>query len=95
MIIRKYIFLLMVVPSLIFASCECQPDTLYVYHQPQYINDGFEVGSLDELNIDSVLINKAIDNINCGEYGEVHSMLIFKDNKLVLEEYLVKIIMVS
>ncbi len=86
-ILSKYILLLMVVPSLIFAGCECQPDTLYVYHPPQYINAGFEVGTLEEVNIDSSLIKKAIDNINCGEYGEVHSMLIFKDNKLVLEEY--------
>jgi hypothetical protein len=27
---------------------------------------------LDEVNIDSVLLKKAVDKINCGKYGEVH-----------------------
>ncbi len=51
------------------------------------MNDGFEVGSLEEVNIDSVLLKKAVDKINCGKYDEVHSMIIFKDGKLVFEEY--------
>ena len=39
------------------------------------------------MNIDSVLIEKAVSEIYSGKYKEVHSMLIFKDDKLVLEEY--------
>ena len=39
------------------------------------------------MNIDAKLIEKAVDDINRGKYKEVHSMLIFKDNKLVFEEY--------
>jgi CubicO group peptidase (beta-lactamase class C family) len=33
------------------------------------------------------LIEKAADEINRGKFKEVHSLLIFKDNRLVLEEY--------
>ena len=73
--------------SLIFVGCNCDPAHQYTYHPPEYINDGFEVGSLDEVNIDSALLKKAVDRINCGKYDEVHSMIIFKDNKLVFEEY--------
>jgi len=34
-----------------------------------------------------MLIEKAVKEILCGRYPEVHSMLIFKDDKLVFEEY--------
>jgi CubicO group peptidase (beta-lactamase class C family) len=33
------------------------------------------------------LIEKAVYDIDRGKYGEVHSMLIYKDGKLVLDEY--------
>lgn len=77
----------MLVLSLIILGCKCEPKVKYSYHSPEYSKDGFEVGSLEEVNIDSVLLKNAVDNINCGKYDEVHSMLIFKDNKLVFEEY--------
>ncbi|MFC2145558.1 serine hydrolase domain-containing protein, partial [Actinomycetota bacterium] len=51
------------------------------------INDGLETDSLDSVNIDQILIEKAVTDISRGKYGEVHSMLIFKDEKLVVEEY--------
>ncbi len=71
--------------SLILVSCKSGPD--WFYYPPEQINDGLEVGSLEEVNIDSVLLKKAVRRIYRGNYNEVHSMLIFKDNKLVFEEY--------
>jgi len=82
-----YMISIILALSLIFVGCKCDPTLQYSYHPPEYINDGFEVGSLEEVNIDSALLKKAVDKINCGKYDEVHSMLIFKDNKLVFEEY--------
>jgi CubicO group peptidase (beta-lactamase class C family) len=73
--------------SLLIVGCESYPTSQYTYRPPENINDGLEVGTLDEVNIDSVLIEKAIDEINQGKYKEVHSLLIFKDNKLVLDGY--------
>jgi CubicO group peptidase (beta-lactamase class C family) len=64
-----------------------EPSIPYTYQPPENINDGLDVGTLGEVSVDSELIEKAVSNINRGKYGEVHSMLIFKDGKLVLEEY--------
>jgi CubicO group peptidase (beta-lactamase class C family) len=63
------------------------PSIPYTYQPPENINDGLDVGTLDEVSIDSELIEKAMNEINRGKYGEVHSVLVFKDDKLVLEEY--------
>jgi CubicO group peptidase (beta-lactamase class C family) len=73
--------------SLLIVGCESYPTSQYAYKPPENINDGLDVGTLDEVNINSVLIEKAIDEINRGKYKEVHSLLIFKDNKLVLDGY--------
>jgi len=51
------------------------------------LNDGIAVGDLVSVNIDTAMISKAVNKINCGKFDEVHSMLIYKDNLLVLEEY--------
>ena len=83
----KKTILLISMFSLLFVSCEHNPSSQYTYRLPENINDGLDVGSIDEVNIDSVLIEKAVDSIYQGRYKEVHSMLIFKDDKLVFEEY--------
>ena len=36
--------------------------------------------------MDSPLLSEAIDRIQAGQYGEVHSLLIYKDGQLVFEE---------
>jgi len=81
------IILLIIILSLLFISCSQDPSTLRVYEPPENIEDGLEVGSLEETNIDQTLIEKAINDIGRGKYNEVHSMLIYKDGKLVVEEY--------
>ncbi len=54
---------------------------------PKQIYDGFKTGTLEDVNIDEHLIKKSIVQIQNGNYNEVHSLLIYKDEKLVLEEY--------
>jgi len=73
--------------SLFFFNCKYDPPNQYVYQIPKKINDGLDIGSLGDVNIDSALIVKAVDNILGGRFKEIHSILIFKDNKLVFEEY--------
>lgn len=68
-------------------SCQEKYAHLYTYSQPKSINDGIQVGTLYEVNIDTILIASAVGKIFSGKYNEVHSMLIFKDKKLVFEEY--------
>jgi CubicO group peptidase (beta-lactamase class C family) len=76
-----------IVLLLLLVGCQSEPAIQYIYQPPENINDGLAVGTLDEANIDSALIEKAVNDISRGKYKEVHSILIFKDNKLVLEEY--------
>jgi len=74
--------------SLLLASCELLDSSAqYTYQVPEARNDGFETGSLDEVNMGKNAIEEALSKILSGRYSGVHSMLIFKDNKLVLEEY--------
>ena len=68
-------------------SCNSKISNQYNYLQPEYLEDGFNVAALDQVNIDSDLIIKAVDDIQRGEFEEVHSVLIFKDDKLVFEKY--------
>jgi len=73
--------------SFSFISCKQDPSTLRTYHTPEKIDDGLEVGSIDEVNIDQELIEQAINDIEQSKYREVHSLLIYKDGRLVVEEY--------
>jgi len=73
--------------SLLFTGCGANPSGQYAYQPPVAIDDGLAVGSLDEVNVDSSLLVKAVNDISGGRYGEIHSLLIFKDDQLVFEEY--------
>ncbi len=81
------VFLLISILSLLIVSCKQTPISLYTYQPPENLDDGLEVGSLDDVGINTELIEKGVDEISRGKYREVHSMLIFKDNKLVFEKY--------
>jgi len=84
---KVIVILLITILSLLFISCKQDPSSLYTYKSPENIDDRFDVGSLEEVNIGQALIEKAAYAINRGKFGEVHSMLILKDGKLVFEEY--------
>jgi len=68
-------------------SCRTTTSLQYHYQKPAKIDDGLQVGSLDEVSMDLGLISTAVNNVIKGKYNEIHSMLIYKDGKLVLEEY--------
>ena len=81
------IFLILSVLSLLGISCNNDFSYNYPYHPPQQTGDGLKAGTLSEVKIDTKMILKAVSRISKGKYKEVHSMLIYKDDKLVLEEY--------
>jgi CubicO group peptidase (beta-lactamase class C family) len=83
---KKSIFSIIIL-SLLFVSCRQETSSQSTYHPPENINDGFDVGSLDDVNIEKKMITEAVDQIHQEKYKEVHSFLIFKDGKLVFEEY--------
>ena len=65
------------------------PDN-YSYSIPVQKNDGWQVASLSEVEVDDSHIQTLMDNIyqNNDSYRFIDSVLIIKDNKLVLDEVL-------
>jgi CubicO group peptidase (beta-lactamase class C family) len=71
---------------LVFLGCNhCISE--FHYTPPENIKDGLNTGTLESVGIDSAIITKGIKKILCGKFNEVHSMLIYKDGLLVLEQY--------
>jgi CubicO group peptidase (beta-lactamase class C family) len=64
-----------------------QPQREYSYQIPEKVTDGWEVSSLKEEGIDTVRINELMSNILLGNFPKIHSVLLVKNGKLVLEEY--------
>jgi CubicO group peptidase (beta-lactamase class C family) len=59
----------------------------YNYNQPTLLNDNISCANLSDAGIDPLIINKLITRILNQEISNIHSLLILKENKLVLEEY--------
>ena len=68
-------------------KCEKDFSADYPYYVPSELNDGLKTGSLIEVGIDENMLRKAVGRIDNGKYGEIHSMLIYKDDMLVFEDY--------
>jgi len=87
-LIPDYILSRVLFLFILFAgSNKCYPAPSNSYQSLKYNKGRFDNDSIAEGSIDSVLLKKAADEIRNGKYGEVHSMIIFKDNKIVFEEY--------
>jgi len=71
----------------ILTSCSTSDQSHLAYQLPTETEDGLLTAGLDEVNLDSSLIIKAVNSIRQGRYGEIHSLLIYKDDRLVLETY--------
>ncbi|MCK3684127.1 serine hydrolase [Maribellus sp. YY47] len=68
-------------------GCQVSAGTDSKYKIPVQLNDGLQTGDAAAMNIDTELLEDAVKAIQKGKYNEVHSMLIYKNNKLVMEEY--------
>lgn len=73
--------------AIVLSACRPSAEGDYVYSPPEDMNDSIRVGSLGEVGIDDPTIEMAINTIASGAYDEIHSLLIYRDGKLVLEEY--------
>ena len=63
------------------------PQREYTYQQPDKIDDGWETASLKEVNISPEKIDEMMLDILGGNDKNIHSILLIKNGKLVLEEY--------
>ena len=77
----------------LFLSCAARsnqwgiPEYQYTYRTPERIDDGWEVSSLHEEGLDSVRIDALISGVLKRDFKNIHSILLVKNGKLVLEEY--------
>ena len=78
---------LVLISILIASGCERDLSSQFPYIPPVEYDDGIRVGTLADAHMDEELIRKAVARIHQGKYGEVHSMLIYKNDHLVYEEY--------
>ncbi len=79
--------IILAILSMFNMGCSNDFTNHYPYTPPEDIDDGLDVGTMEEVDIDSQMILKAVGRIDQGKYGEIHSMLIYKDHKLVYESY--------
>jgi CubicO group peptidase (beta-lactamase class C family) len=59
----------------------------YQYTVPAKTNDGWETASLSSVNIDAGLIKELFERIGDNSYENIHSVLLVKNGKLVVEKY--------
>ncbi|MGB0175730.1 MAG: serine hydrolase domain-containing protein [Owenweeksia sp.] len=59
----------------------------YIYQQPEETEDALQTAHLKEVFMDPEPIKQMVRHTIQGNFPEVHSILIYKNNKLVLEEY--------
>ncbi len=57
------------------------------YKVPPDTGDGWETSDISNVGLDEKLLIKMVDQIRNNTYPNIHSVLIVKDNKLVMEEY--------
>lgn len=59
----------------------------YNYQAPEMQADGLETATAEKSGIDSRYLVDMVKAIKKGKYNEIHSVLIYRKNKLVFEEY--------
>ena len=89
------IFLLLII-FFVTTACTLQPPRVkssglpqreYTYQIPEKIADGWKTSSLVEEGVDSEKIVELMEKILHENYQNIHSVLLVKNGKLVLEEY--------
>ncbi|MBC8179552.1 serine hydrolase [candidate division KSB1 bacterium] len=65
----------------------CSQQSQYKYKIPEKTDDGWETASLSEADVDPVKINTLMLDILNEKYKHIHSVLLIKNGKLILEEY--------
>lgn len=59
----------------------------YQYHVPQRLNDGWEPASLGAVGLNAKLIRELFERVGDNSYKNIHTVLLVKNGKLVVEEY--------
>jgi CubicO group peptidase (beta-lactamase class C family) len=68
-------------------SIQLSLENTFQYYEPVQLDDGLQIGSLGDSNLDTNLIRQLMVKTVQSGYTELHSLLIYKDGHLVVEEY--------
>jgi len=71
---------------ILLVSTLCYGQDTYTYFQPKELGDGWKPNNLNSQHVDSTLIHKFFSQIK-GSKHKLHSVLLVKNNQLILEEY--------
>ncbi|HUS01984.1 MAG TPA: serine hydrolase [Chitinophagaceae bacterium] len=82
---RKLLSLL-IICLLLFNAGFCQT-TNFISEKPGDLKDGIQTSTLSKEGMNAAMINEIIKAIDSGFYPNRHSLLIYKNDKLVLEKY--------
>jgi hypothetical protein len=85
---RKLVLLnILVVLAALRFRCLGSPAAIYQYTVPKNTNDGWQTADLSSEHIDRKLIEELLGQISDNTFTNIHSVLIVKNGKLVLEAY--------
>jgi len=79
-------FLIISLSILVYSGCDFYTSK-FPYQPPSSVHDGLQVGNLEDVGMDEEMLQHVAGRIEKGKYGEIHSMLIYKNGKLVFEKY--------
>ncbi len=81
--------ILVLITMFIFSHCkkDAVSEIVYQYSVPVKYEDDIETASLESVNMNKDNICAMIDYINSVEQNNIHNILIFRNNKLVFEQY--------
>ena len=68
-------------------SADGSPQTLYVYHQPQTLGDGWATGDWEKAGLDFKPLREGLQKVANGTYPHIHSVQVVYRGHLVLDEY--------
>lgn len=71
---------------ILFKSTLCYGQIIYTYSQPKELADGWKTTNLKSQNVDTTRISQLFTQLWNGE-NKVHSVLLAKNNQIIIEEY--------
>ena len=80
----KRIFSIILLSTLLIA---CKEQVNWTYQTPEVLNDGWEISTLENTNLDTLLITELVSQIQSNDFENIDALLIVKNGKLVLDEY--------
>ena len=84
---RKAGFFLIAVLGFLVYSCSRDSIAPYIYMVPEAGSEGWEVAYADSEGVDHTLLEEMMDLIRATPRNNIHCILVFKNGKLVFEEY--------